>query len=144
MSDHEIDIRWPSLDYAGARPDYPDEMFEYLDSLCFAHGLAWDCATGTGQAAIPLAGRFGAVVATDSDHGQLSQARAHPRVYYAHARAERAPLPEGSVDLVSVAQALHWFDLPAFFTEAGRALRPGGLLAAWCYYHGGEDPQSME
>jgi SAM-dependent methyltransferase len=74
------------------------------------------------------------VVATDASRGQLESRRSGWNLRYALARAERAPLADGAADLVTVAQALHWFDLPAFFTEARRVLRPGGLLAAWCFF----------
>ena len=126
-------VTW-NQDYPCARPAYPPALFGHLASLCPASDLAWDCGTGTGQAAVPLAECFDRVVATDAQPGQLSRAEPHPRVVYARAKAERAPLPAASVDLVAVAQALHWFDRPAFYAEADRALRPGGLLAAWCFF----------
>jgi SAM-dependent methyltransferase len=100
--------------------------------------LAWDCATGSGQAAIGLARRFERVIATDASPQQIAAANAvapHPRVEYRVAPAEASGLDAGSADLVTVAQALHWFDLPAFYAEARRVLRPQGLLAAWSYGH---------
>ncbi len=95
--------------------------------------LAWDCGAGSGQASLDLAARFDRVVATDTSESQLARAPAHPRVEYRAAPAEASGLPPGSVDLVAVAQALHWFDLPRFFAEASRVLAPGGVLAAWSY-----------
>ena len=134
MSDPEDRISWRARAYAESRPDYPDHLFDFLDSLGPGHDLAWDCATGNGQAAVPLARTFRSVVATDADAGQISYAKAHPRIQYSVAPAERAPLGDASVDLVTVAQALHWFDLPKFYVEVGRVIKPGGLLAAWCYF----------
>ena len=134
MSGPEDQISWRSKDYAASRPEYPNHLFEFLDSLSPGHDLAWDCATGNGQAAIPLTRSFRLVVATDADAEQISCAKARPRIQYALARAVRAPLADASVDLVTVAQALHWFDLPRFYLEVGRVLKPGGLFAAWCYF----------
>ena len=97
------------------------------------HDLAWECGAGSGQATLDLAERFGRVIATDVSSAQLAEAPPHPRVDYRVAPAEASGLETGVADLVAVAQALHWFDLPRFFAEAGRVLRPGGVLAAWCY-----------
>ena len=95
--------------------------------------MAWDCATGSGQAAIGLADHFEQVEATDASAAQLAAALAHPRVRYRQAPADASGLPPRSVDLVTVAQALHWLDRPAFYAEARRVLVPGGVVAAWCY-----------
>ena len=122
-----------AADYARFRPDYPEALFSYLASLAPARRLAWDCATGSGQAAAGLAPRFEEVVATDASAPQIEQAPPIPRVRYAVSPAESATLPDGSVDLVTVAQALHWFDLPSFFAEVRRVLVPGGVVAVWCY-----------
>lgn len=119
--------------YARHRPDYPAELFAWLASVAPDRRAAWDCATGNGQAAVALAGHFAEVTATDASDEQVRNARPHPRVRYAVAPAERSNLPDASVALITVAQALHWFDLPAFFAEAGRVLRPGGVLAVWAY-----------
>lgn len=127
--------------YEAYRPSYPDAMGEYLAAVAPGRDLAWDCATGNGQAAASLARHFRAVVATDSSAKQLAQARRHESIAYAVAHAERAPLPAGSIDLVTVAQALHWFDLSRFYAEVRRVCRPGGLCAAWCYGLHAIDPR---
>lgn len=119
--------------YEAARPNYPPALFDYLASICTQHELAWDCATGNGQAAVPLARYFRSVVATDASQKQIDQARPSERVRYLLASADAAPLENASVDLVTVAQALHWFDLPKFYAEVSRVARPGGILAVWCY-----------
>jgi SAM-dependent methyltransferase len=119
--------------YARARPNYPESLFAYLAGLPRGRAAAWDCGTGSGQAALSLARHFSAVLATDASASQATKAARAPGVLYAAAPAERAPLRDASVDLVTVAQALHWFDFPAFFAEAARVARPGAVLAAWCY-----------
>ena len=119
--------------YARYRPHYPAELYRYLASLPAARQLAWDCATGSGQAAVALAESFAQVIATDASPQQLERAQPHQRVRYQVAMAESAPLADASVDLITVAQALHWFDLDAFAGEARRVLKPGGILAVWTY-----------
>ena len=119
--------------YAAFRPTYPAALFAWLAAESPGRTLAWDCATGSGQAALALAEHFEQVVATDVSAEQLAHAGRHPRVRYARAPAEASPLDDASADLVTVAQALQWFDLDAFFAEVDRVLRPGGLLAAWTY-----------
>ncbi len=120
-------------EYAAFRPKYPATLFDRLAQLAPHGNLAWDCACGSGQATIDLARRFVKVIATDASVAQLRHAPPLAHVEYLAAAAEHCPLADGSVDLVAVAQALHWFDLSAFFAEARRVLRPGGALAAWAY-----------
>jgi len=122
-----------SLAYAEFRPRYPDSLFRWLVELPGGRNLAWDCATGSGQAAVALAVRFERVIATDASAEQIAAATPHPRVDYRVAPAEASGLEPESVDLVTVAQALHWLDRPAFFAEARRVLRSNGVIAAWTY-----------
>ncbi len=122
-----------SSSYARFRPGYPEELFEFVASLAPRRGLAWDCATGNGQAALGLAPRFGRVVATDMSRAQLDLAPPAANVEYRQAGADSSGLEAGSVDLTTVAQALHWFDFHAFFAEVRRVSVPGAALAAWCY-----------
>ena len=120
-------------EYAQFRPHYPDALFAYLASEAPSRSLAWDCATGNGQAAIGLAAQFDRVIATDASAQQIQAAEHHDRVEYRVALAEQSGLPASSLDLVTVAQALHWFDIPSFFTEARRVLKPNGIIAVWAY-----------
>ena len=120
-------------DYAAFRPDYPDALFDYLAGLAPSRRRAWDCATGNGQAAIRLAGRFEEVVATDASGAQIANARPAARVAYRVAPAHASGLEDASVDLVTVAQSLHWLELPPFWSEVRRVLVPGGPVAFWCY-----------
>lgn len=119
--------------YADARPGYPFELFLYLRSLCKEHELAWDCATGNGQAAESLAKVFRQVIATDASAEQILQARPVKNIEYRQAAAEEHFLEACSVDLVVVAQALHWFDIAAFFENVDRVLKPGAVIAVWSY-----------
>jgi SAM-dependent methyltransferase len=119
--------------YASFRPRYPSALFDYLAQSCRQRELAWDCACGSGQATLDLAQRFDAVLATDASAAQLAAAPAHPKVRYRVAPAEASGLEARRVDLVTVAQALHWFELAPFYAEVDRVLRPHGVLAAWTY-----------
>ena len=120
-------------DYRTFRPQYPASLFEWLASLTSRHELAWDAGTGNGQAAVALAKYFDHVIATDFSAGQLANAVRHPRVDYRVAPAEQSGAAAASVDLVTVAQALHWFDTGRFFAEVRRVLVPSGVVAAWTY-----------
>jgi SAM-dependent methyltransferase len=122
-----------SSDYARYRPRYPAALFEYLASIAPTRGRAWDVGTGNGQAAVGLAQDFDKVVATDPSAEQLASAQPHAKVVYQRATAERSPLANSSVDLITVAQAVHWFDLDRFYDEVRRVARPGGVIAIWSY-----------
>lgn len=119
--------------YARYRPMYPNELFDYLSSLCKEHDLAWDCATGNGQAATELSKRFGRVYATDISEQQLSLAPALTNVTYKLEPVENCSLTDASVDLVTAATAAHWFDLPKYYEQVNRVMKPGGVLAVWSY-----------
>jgi len=119
--------------YASHRPSYPAELFVWLAGQAECRERAWDCATGNGQAAVALAGHFGRVLATDASSAQIAAATPWPQVEYRVAAADDSGLAAQCVDLVTVAQALHWFDLDRFYAEVRRVLKPGGLLAVWTY-----------
>ena len=119
--------------YSAFRPTYPPVLFDYLAQLCPKRREAWDCACGNGQATVTLAKHFDAVIATDASQQQLSAAPPLANVTYRVAQAEASGIDSNSVDLVTVAQALHWFDLDSFYGEAQRVLVPSGVLAAWTY-----------
>ena len=108
---------------------------------------AWDCGTGNGQAAVQLARYMDEVIATDASAEQIRQAIPHERVRYLVAPAGDVPLEDKSVDLVTVAQAIHWFDHDAFYREVRRVVRPGSVIAAWTYtlfYASPEDLQAPD
>lgn len=126
--------------YAAHRPHYPPDLYEWLASRSPAHERAWDCGTGSGQAAVALAKWYAEVVATDASVSQLASAGGTSGVLYVAMAAEAAALTAESMDLVVVAQALHWFDHERFFAEADRVLRRGGALAVWSYGLVGIEP----
>jgi len=119
--------------YAKFRPRYPQKLFDYLGSIAPSRQIAWDCATGNGQAAVGLASVFDRVIATDASEKQIANAQSHERVNYGVAPAENSGIGQETIDLIMVAQALHWFDLDRFYAEARRVLKPGGILAASAY-----------
>jgi SAM-dependent methyltransferase len=119
--------------YAKHRPQYPAELFFYLNELCSGHDHAWDCATGNGQSAIGYAKYFSQVDATDLSAAQIQHGMAHPKVKYSVSPAEHTPFADRSMDLVTVASAVHWFDQENFFQEVDRVLKPEGILAIWGY-----------
>ncbi len=132
MSFHDVFSDRPS-EYAAQRPTYPDGLFAFIARAAPAKNVAWDCATGNGQAAVGLVRHFAHVEATDASAAQLAHAMPAPRVNYSVAPAERTAFADASFDALCVAQALHWFDFDRFFPEATRVLKPGGVFAAWGY-----------
>jgi SAM-dependent methyltransferase len=130
-----------AAEYARHRPGYPAELFAYLASLPRRRERAWDCATGNGQAAAGLAAHFRRVAGSDASLEQLLRAERAPEVAYWRALAERSGLRDGAVDLVTAAQAVHWFDFEAFWTEVRRVLAPGGCVAVWTSYTTRVEPE---
>ncbi len=119
--------------YRAARPRYAPALFAWLAAQAPGHALAWDAGCGTGQASLGLAAHFERVIATDPSAAQIEQAEPAPNIDYRVERAEQSTLADASADVVTVAQALHWFDLDAFHAEVRRVLRPGGIVAEWTY-----------
>ena len=115
--------------YADHRPHYPAAMFAWLAQQCQHHDLAWDCASGNGQAALALAPHFERIIATDASQAQLIEATPHNKSHYVCASAEQVPLTDQSLNLITVAQATHWIDLPRFYREVERLLIPNGVMA---------------
>jgi SAM-dependent methyltransferase len=134
MATFEDHFSGQAREYARYRPGYPPELFVWLASIAPSRRLAWDCGTGSGQAAMALASHFDRVVATDASADQIGQAAPHERVDYRVERAEDVSLDPESVDLVTVAVAVHWFDFEVFYAAVRRVARPGGILAVWTYH----------
>ncbi|MEO8194338.1 MAG: class I SAM-dependent methyltransferase [Gemmatimonadales bacterium] len=130
--------------YSQFRPHYPAALFEWIAGLTSQRHLAWDCATGNGQAALGLANHFEHVVATDASERQIREAKPHPSIEYRVATAYASGLPDGSADLVTAAQAIHWLDYASFYDEVKRVLAPGGAFAIWGYGDPMLDDESLE
>ncbi len=119
--------------YLRFRPNYPEDLIEFVVSICGKKNVAWDCGTGNGQVAVQLARYFSQVYATDSSETQLAQAPLRSNIQYSQTFAEHTDFPDFSFDLITVAQAIHWFDHKKFNSEAKRLLKPDGILAIWGY-----------
>jgi hypothetical protein len=119
--------------YAHYRPGYPEALIEYIISFVSEKSMAWDCATGNGQAALMLAPYFKKIYATDISAGQVSHAVSHPAITYSVGQAETTLFADNSFDLITVAQAYHWFKFAEFFQEATRRGKPGCVVAVWGY-----------
>jgi len=123
-----------SSHYRTFRPQYPQELYDILlENMDDKRDLALDVGCGSGQAAIKLASMFTKVIATDPSEGQIKNAIPADNIEYKVLPAEDSGLESNSFDLITVAQAIHWFNLPIFFEESKRLLRKGGVLAFWTY-----------
>lgn len=119
--------------YATFRPTYPEELYQFIFKHVTSRDTAWDCATGNGQVAQYLSAHFNRVEATDISQQQLDHAHQAGNIFYSVQAAEKTNFPNHAFDLITVGQALHWFDLPQFYDEVRRVARPNGLLAVWGY-----------
>lgn len=119
--------------YAQYRIDYPDELYQFILQTVPQRTTAWDCATGNGQVAGALAQFFTQVEATDISETQLILAVQKTNIHYQVSPAEQTPFADHTFDLVTVAQALHWFDVGAFHREVRRVAKPGAVIAEWGY-----------
>jgi SAM-dependent methyltransferase len=119
--------------YAQFRISYPPALYEFLLSVTPGREAAWDCGTGNGQVAADLAPHFQRIEATDISEKQLAQAVEQSNIRYQVSGAEQMPFGPDTFDLITVAQALHWFDADAFHREAARVGKPGATIAEWGY-----------
>lgn len=118
--------------YAQFRPSYPSDLFEFIYKKVHQFDLAWDAGTGNGQAARELSKKFKQVIATDISARQIENAYQASNISYS-THLEKFPLREHSVDLITVAQAAHWFDMELFSQEVKKVLKLNGVIAVWGY-----------
>ncbi len=119
--------------YKKFRPTYPKALYDIILAQVNHLGICWDCGTGNGQAASFLSHYFEEVWATDISERQISNAIQKDNIQYSVQRAEQTQFPDQSIDLITVGQAMHWFDFDAFHQEANRVLKQGGIMAIWGY-----------
>ena len=119
--------------YAKFRPKYPEELYDFVLSKVKSFDTAWDCATGNGQVASRLSKDFQEVFATDISQKQLDNAHQAHNIHYSIAQAEKTDFPENTFDLITVGQAIHWFDFERFYQEVRRVAKPEAIFAAWGY-----------
>jgi len=119
--------------YARYRPQYPKSLFRNLFSKVVDNKCAWDCGTGTGQVALRLVEHFDQVIASDVSNEQIKRAKRHEKIIYRVFPAEQTCFHDSSIDLVTVAQALHWFNINGFYKEVRRILKKEGVISVWTY-----------
>ena len=118
--------------YAAFRPTYPGELYDFIFKHLDHFTMAWDAGTGNGQVARELSGKFTSVMATDISSQQLRNAYQADNIFYSLA-SEKTTFPDDMFDLITVAQAIHWFDVNRFYTEVRRVAKPNGIVAVWGY-----------
>lgn len=119
--------------YAKFRPNYPQELYDFLLTLTASRQSAWDCATGNGQVAAELAKYFATVYATDLSEKQIENATRLPNIIYKVELSEQTSFPDNFFDLITVAQAIHWFNFNDFYREVNRTIKPDGIIAVIGY-----------
>ena len=119
--------------YARFRPEYPAELAQFLASISPGRTLAVDVGCGNGQLTTLLAAHFDRVAGLDPSADQIAHSTAHPNIAYGCAPAEKMPVADHSADLITAAQAAHWFDLPHFFNEVRRIAVPQAIVALVSY-----------
>lgn len=122
-----------SREYSYARPLYPEDLFKFLYEITPNKYVAWDCATGNGQAAIGLCKYFRNVIASDASTNQIANTFHRNNIVYAVFSAEKPRIQDDKVDLITVAEAIHWFDFNKFYSEAKRVSRRNAIMAVWSY-----------
>lgn len=120
--------------YARFRPTYPQALYDYILSFVNEKNIAWDCATGNGQAAVELVNHFKKVFATDINAAQIGKAVRKDNIEYLVCPAESTPFTGNTFDLVTIAQAYHWLKWDKFREEVFRVCKPGAGIAVWVYY----------
>ena len=119
--------------YATFRPTYPKELYDFIYSHTKTFDTAWDCATGNGQVASILTTKFKTVFATDISEQQLAHAVKADSIFYSVQPAEKVNFETHSIDLITVAQALHWINTERFYSEVNRVAKRQAIIALFGY-----------
>jgi hypothetical protein len=119
--------------YVKFRPTYPNELYDFLLSITETKNTAWDCGTGNGQVAEQLSKHFKEVYASDISENQIKNAVKRDNIFYKVERAEHTSFRDKSFDLITVGQAIHWFDFDTFYKEVERTITAKGILAVTGY-----------
>lgn len=119
--------------YASFRPEYPDAMMAHILSFVPYREEALDMATGNGQVAQKLGNYFTRVSGIDISKEQLEHTAKGANISYSVQSAEKTTFRAHQFDLITVAQAIHWFDFEMFHREVHRILKPDGVFAVMGY-----------
>ena len=129
--------------YFKYRPTYPKELVEQVmhyrdedETKTKTYDLLIDVGCGSGQACSLFQPYFQTIIGIDVSEEQIKQAmkyNKHQNISYQIGSAEKIPADDKSVDVVIAGIAAHWFDLPKFFKEVERVLKPNGCLALFSY-----------
>jgi len=116
------------------RPGYPEELFKHILKTLPVRNpeRAMDLGAGTGKSTRALVGHFREVIAVEPDPGMAAKLREEiPEAKILKVAAEECVLPEASVDLVTIGNALHWMDFERVFANVHRWLRAAGIFAVY-------------
>jgi len=119
--------------YEKYRPVYPQSLYNFLLTLLNEKQAAWDCGTGNGQVAAELSKHFEKVFATDISAKQLEQAIRNQNIEYSIQSAEQTNFPDNKFDLITIAQAIHWFNFDVFYAEVKRTAKDNAVICAIGY-----------
>jgi ubiquinone/menaquinone biosynthesis C-methylase UbiE len=128
--------------YSQARPSYPIELVEKIiefmkEKNVDSFDLAVDVGCGNGQATHLFSPYFKNTFGYDVSENQIKEAKKtsmDDKISFYVSPSEKLPLKNDSVSLVTVAAAIHWFNLDKFYAECNRILRPNGVLAIFAYF----------
>lgn len=122
-----------ALQYSRFRPGYPQQLYDFLLQLLPVKKAAWDAGTGNGQVAAKLSDYFEKVFATDISANQLANSVKKKNIFYSVENAQQSSFANNQFDLITVAQAIHWFDFEKFYKESERTLKSNGVIAIFGY-----------
>jgi ubiquinone/menaquinone biosynthesis C-methylase UbiE len=129
--------------YAKSRPSYPDEAIEYIRNLVSPDAVFADIGAGTGKLTELIARHGYKVFAVEPNadmREQLSITLApYTNTTIVSGTAEMTTLPDASVDVITCAQAIGWFDLNAFRSECQRIGKPGSMIFSLYNYVPGDN-----